>query len=73
MAQGIKTLNEDGLLHLIATRQGGQLSDQQIKAKEKEDKKIAEQAKAMEAREKEEESLRKRKEKALEGTAIAAK
>lgn len=70
---GIPTLNEDEFLELIRTRQGAELDDKQIKAKEKEQDKIAQQAREMEAREKEEEKLRKRKEAALAGTGIASK
>ena len=69
----IATINEDEFLELIRSRQGAELDDKQIKAREKEEQKIAEQAKAMEVREKEEEKVRKRKEAALEGTGIAAK
>jgi replication factor C subunit 1 len=49
------------------------MDEKAIKAQEKEEQKIIQQAKEMEAREKEEETLRKRKEAALEGTGIAAK
>lgn len=70
---GIKTLDEDGLLALIGSRGGAELDEKAIKAREKEEKKIADQAKEMERREKEEEKLRKRKEAALEGTGVAIK
>jgi replication factor C subunit 1 len=69
----INTLNEDEFLALIATREGAELDDKQIKAKEKEEKKIQEAAKEMEKREKEEERLRKRKEAALGASGMAAK
>lgn len=69
----IKTLNEDQFLELIGTRGGGELDEKQQKAKEKEEKKILEQAKEMEAREKEEEKLQKRKLAALSGTGMPAK
>jgi replication factor C subunit 1 len=49
------------------------MDEKAIKAREKEERKIAEQARAMEEREKEEEKLRRRKEAALQGTGIAAK
>lgn len=70
-----KAINEDELLELIRSRSGGgaELNEQQIKAREKEEKKVLEQAKAMEQREKEEEKLRKRKEGALKDTGVAAK
>lgn len=70
---GIATINEDEFLELIRSREGAELDDKQTKAREKEEKKIAEQAKAMEIREKEEDKVRKRKEAALEGTGIATK
>ncbi len=70
---GIATVNEDEFLELIRSRSGAELNEKRIKAREKEEQKIAEQAKAMEAREKEEEKIRKRKEAALQGTGIAAK
>lgn len=70
---GIATVNEDQFLELIATREGAELDDKAIKAKEKEEKKIQEAAKEMEKREKEEEQLRKRKAKAMEGTGVAVK
>jgi hypothetical protein len=69
----IKTLTEDGFLELIGTRGGGDLDEKQQKAREKEEKKVMEQAKAMEAREKEEEKLMKRKMAALSGTGMPAK
>jgi replication factor C subunit 1 len=69
----LKTLTEDGFLELIGTRGGGDLDEKQQKAKEKEEKKVIEQAKAMEAREKEEEKLQKRKMAALSGTGMPAK
>lgn len=70
-----KALTEDGLLDLIRKLSAGdvKLTEAHIKAKEKEEKKILEQAQAMEMREKEEEKLRKRKEGALKDTGIAAK
>lgn len=67
------TLNEDQFLELIGTREGAELDEKAIKAKEKEEKKIEEAAKEMEMREKEEETLRKRKEKAMAGTGVATK
>ena len=70
---GIQTLNEDEFFELIRSREGAELDEKQIKARQKDEHKIAEQAKAMEAREREEEKVRKRKETALEGTGIAAK
>jgi len=69
----LATLKEDGFLELIRSREGAELDEKQIKARDKEEQKIAGQAKAMEAREKEEEKARKRKEAALEGTGLAAK
>ena len=71
-AKNIPTLTEDGFLDLIRTSEGV-MDEKQIAAQAKEEKKIQEQAREMEAREKEEEKLRKRKEAALEGTGIAAK
>ena len=70
---GIAAINEDEFLELIRNRPGAELDDKQIKAREKEEKKIAEQAKAMEVREKEEAKVMKRKEAALEGTGIAVR
>jgi replication factor C subunit 1 len=69
----IPTLDEDGFLNLIRTSSGPVLDEKAIKAREKEEKKIAEQAREMEKKEREEESERRRKEKALKGTGIAAK
>ena len=71
--QGIPTLNEDEFLELIRTREGAELDDKTLKALKKEEEKIAAQAKEMEAREKEDEKLRQRKEAAWEGTGLAAK
>lgn len=67
------TINEDDFLDLIRTRSGPQLDDKALKAKDKEEKKIQDQAKEMEKREREDEKLRKRQEAALEGTGIAVK
>lgn len=69
----VATINEDEFLELIRSRSGGELDDKQVKAKEKEEQKIAQAAKDMEAREREEEKARKRKEAALKDTGIAAK
>jgi replication factor C subunit 1 len=69
----IPTLDEDGFLTLIRTSSGPVLDEKAIKAREKEEKKIAEQAREMEKKEREGESERRRKEKALKGTGIAAK
>jgi replication factor C subunit 1 len=69
----IPTLSEDEFLELIRGREGAELDEKAIKAQQKKEKEIVDQAKAMEKREKEEEKLRMRKEAALEGTGIAAK
>jgi replication factor C subunit 1 len=70
---GLKTLNEDEFIALIATREGAEPDEKQIKAMQKEEQRIKDAAKEMERKEKEEEKLRKRKEAALEGTGMAAK
>ncbi|KAL7418824.1 DNA replication factor C complex subunit Rfc1 [Cryptotrichosporon argae] len=72
-ALGLATINEDEFLELIRGRKGGEVDEKTKAAIEKEEKKVLEQANEMERREKEEERLRVRKEKALEGTGIAAK
>ena len=69
---GIPTLSEDQFLDMIRTRKGV-LDEKALKAQEKEAQKIKDQAKEMEAKEREDEKLRKRKEVALEGTGIATK
>lgn len=69
----MKTLDEDGFLNLIRSREGAELDEKQIKALEKQQKQIEEAAKEMEAREKEEEKLAKRKEAAMSGTGLAVK
>lgn len=68
----LKTLTEDEFLELIRTRKG-ELNDTQKAALKKADAKVKETAMEMERREAEEEALRKRKEKALAGTGVAAK
>jgi replication factor C subunit 1 len=70
---GLKTLNEDEFIALIATREGAEPDEKQIKAMQKEEQRIKDAAKEMERKEKEEEKLRERKEAALEGTGLAAK
>ncbi|EIW68022.1 hypothetical protein TREMEDRAFT_32699, partial [Tremella mesenterica DSM 1558] len=60
--KNIPTLTEDEFLDLIRTRHGAELDEKQLKAQEKEQKKIEEAAMAMAAKEREEEKLRKRKE-----------
>ncbi|WVR03532.1 hypothetical protein IAU60_000524 [Kwoniella sp. DSM 27419] len=69
----IPTMTEDEFYAFIGSRKGGQLDEKQLKAKQAEEKKIQQQAAELEKREKEEEQNRRRKEKALEGTGIAAK
>jgi replication factor C subunit 1 len=74
----VKHLDEDGFLALIEERSrggagAGQLSETQIKAKEKEEKKVRDQVKEMEKQEKEEAALQKRKQDALSKTGIATK
>ena len=69
----IKTLNEDQFLDLIASREGAEPDEKQLKAMAKEEKKIQDAAKEMEKKEKEDEKLRKRKEAALGNTGMAAK
>ena len=69
---GIPTLSEDQFLDMIRTRKGV-LDEKALKAQEKAAQKIKDQAKEMEAKEREDEKLRKRKEVALEGTGIATK
>ena len=49
---GIKTLNEDEFLNLIATRKGGKIDDKTKKKMEKEEEEIKKAAKEMEKREK---------------------
>lgn len=69
----VQMINEDEFLELIATRKG-ELNDQQKKALEKERQKIQDQADELARREREEEKLHMRKEKALANTgAVAAK
>lgn len=70
--KGIATLDEDGFLNLIRTRQH-EPDEAMLKKEEQENQKIKAQAAALEKKEREEEALRKRKEAALEGTGIAAK
>lgn len=70
---GLSKLSEDDFLKLIGSRKGGVLSEADVKKQEKDAKKVAEQAEAMAKREAEEERLRKRKEKALEGSGLAIK
>jgi len=69
----IKTLNEDQFLDLIASREGAEPDEKQLKAMAKEEKKIQDAAKEMEKKEKDDEKLRKRKEAALGNTGMAAK
>ncbi|CAK9779377.1 DNA replication factor C, large subunit [Cutaneotrichosporon oleaginosum] len=68
----LKTLTEDEFLDLIRTRKG-ELDEAQQKALEKKEKEVIKAAEEMARREEEEEKLRKRKEKALAGTGVAAK
>jgi len=51
----IKTLNEDQFLDLIASREGAEPDEKQLKAMAKEEKKIQDAAKEMEKKEKEDE------------------
>ncbi|WOO84678.1 Replication factor C subunit 1 [Vanrija pseudolonga] len=69
----IPTLTEDQFLDMIRTRKPGKMDDKTKAAIEKEEKKVLDQAKELERREKEEEKLQKRKEAALEGTGQAVK
>lgn len=78
----IPMINEDEFLELILQRSSGKGPDGTVdkaavekatKAREKEEKKILEQAKEMEEREKKEEKERIRKQKALEGQGMAVK
>lgn len=69
---GTPTITEDEFLDLIATRTGV-LDDKQKAAVAKADKKVMDDARELELREKEAEKLRKRKEAALEGTGLATK
>ncbi|WVF66140.1 hypothetical protein IAT40_000880 [Kwoniella sp. CBS 6097] len=71
--KNIPTMTEDEFFEFIRSRQGGELDEKQMKAREAEEKKIQQQAAELEKREKEEERDRKRKERALEGTGIAVK
>ena len=71
--QDLKTLNEEEFLELIRIRDGNELDEKTIKAREKAEKEIQKQAEHMAQREKEDEAARKRKEKALDGTGIAVK
>jgi replication factor C subunit 1 len=71
--KNLEAITEDQFLDLIRFRKPDALDEKQAKAAEKEQQKIAEQAKAMEEREREEEKLRRRKEAALSGTGVAAK
>lgn len=58
---GVKTLDEDGFLDLIRTRGSGELTEKQIKVKEKAEQEMKAEAEAMRRREKEDDALRKRK------------
>ncbi|OXH38542.1 replication factor C subunit 1 [Cryptococcus neoformans] len=78
----IPMINEDEFLELIRQRSSGKgpggtvdraAMEKATKAREKEEKKILEQAKEMEEREKKEEKERLRKQKALEGQGMAIK
>ncbi|KAK8845500.1 hypothetical protein IAR55_006213 [Kwoniella newhampshirensis] len=70
----IPTMTEDEFLEFIRSRSaGGEMDEKAAKKREAEEKKIQQQARELEEREKAEERDRKRKEKALEGTGIAAK
>lgn len=70
---GIKTLDEDGFLQLIATR-GGQEMDEKTKAKQEKDQQAMKKAAMeMEQREKEKDAQEKRKAKVLGKTGTAIK
>lgn len=70
---GLKTLDEDGFLELIASR-SGQPMDEKAKAKAEKDKEVMRKAaEDMEKREKEAEAQAKRKAKVLGKTGTAVK